>query len=227
MAAYDLWPDPAILFNLCQAHRHLGDLDKATFYCQSYLRNAPASTNRATTESLLEEMAHAKKTTMVPPRTEQTPVEGPRDVGVAADHPGAESAPPPRTPERQHGLSAPAQSPTDLPRPETPPERHRGADLLGWGFTASGVVGASAGAWLLLDASQLDDDAHETVDQSTRADMHERAADRRTLGAVVSAVGGAAVVIGAARLLWPGAAANSTSTALVLTPTSVSLVSSF
>ena len=66
-AAYYAKPDPALLFNLAQAHRLNGDLRKAISFYKTYLRKLPQSTNRGEVEAriaslgaqLQEEQANA------------------------------------------------------------------------------------------------------------------------------------------------------------------------
>jgi len=53
--AYELYPVPALLFNIAQCHRNLKDYDKAIFFFEGYLRDAPTATNRALVEDLIRE----------------------------------------------------------------------------------------------------------------------------------------------------------------------------
>lgn len=54
-AAYELDPVPALLFNIGQCHRQLGNHERAIFFYEGFLRDSPDAPNRATVESLLEE----------------------------------------------------------------------------------------------------------------------------------------------------------------------------
>jgi hypothetical protein len=54
--AYELKPQPSLLFNIAQCHRHLGDLDKAAYGYKSYLAAAPEAPNRADVEASLAEV---------------------------------------------------------------------------------------------------------------------------------------------------------------------------
>jgi tetratricopeptide (TPR) repeat protein len=54
--AYELYPVPALLFNLGQCHRNLKNFERAVFFYEGYLRDSPADTaNRAVVEDLLRE----------------------------------------------------------------------------------------------------------------------------------------------------------------------------
>src|SRR5689334_2733020 len=44
--AYEIWPHPETLFNLCQAHRQKKDLEAAVRYCKAFLRNDPKTDRR-------------------------------------------------------------------------------------------------------------------------------------------------------------------------------------
>jgi tetratricopeptide (TPR) repeat protein len=55
-AAYMIRPDPALLYNVAQCHRQLGnDADALRFY-KSYLRNAPDAPNRAEVEKRIKQL---------------------------------------------------------------------------------------------------------------------------------------------------------------------------
>jgi tetratricopeptide (TPR) repeat protein len=56
--AYELFPAPAILFNLAQCHMNLKHWDLAIFFYEGYLRARPDAKNRALVEDRLRE-AHA------------------------------------------------------------------------------------------------------------------------------------------------------------------------
>lgn len=58
-AAHDAEPVPALLFNIAQCHKHLGDHERAIFFFSSYLRNVPDAANRDVALALLEESERA------------------------------------------------------------------------------------------------------------------------------------------------------------------------
>jgi tetratricopeptide (TPR) repeat protein len=53
--AYELFPAPALLFNLGQCHRNLRHWERAVFFFEGYLRERPDAPNRAVTEDLIRE----------------------------------------------------------------------------------------------------------------------------------------------------------------------------
>ena len=55
-AAYLVFPDPALLFNIAQCHRKLGHPKEALDYFRKYLRVAPTAPNRAEVEKRIEQL---------------------------------------------------------------------------------------------------------------------------------------------------------------------------
>jgi hypothetical protein len=55
-AAYMIFQDPALLFNIAQCHRKLGHRAEALDYFRKYLRNAPTASNRPEVEKRIEEL---------------------------------------------------------------------------------------------------------------------------------------------------------------------------
>jgi tetratricopeptide (TPR) repeat protein len=58
--AYDAKPLPAILYNVGQAYRNLGDLDQAIFSFKKYLKLEPEAENREAVERLIEDLEDQK-----------------------------------------------------------------------------------------------------------------------------------------------------------------------
>jgi len=54
-AAYEALPMPAILYNIGQCHRHLGDHEQAVFFYERYLKETPGAYNREDVETLVAE----------------------------------------------------------------------------------------------------------------------------------------------------------------------------
>jgi hypothetical protein len=75
------------------------------------------------------------------------------------------------------------------------------ADGFGWGLTGAGVIGVGVSLGLVISASGLDKDANNETMQEKRDELHERASDRRLVGAVVGIAGGAALVTGIVKLI--------------------------
>jgi len=57
--AYEAKHLPALLFNIAQCHKMLGDYEKAVFFYESFLREKPDAPNRVLVESLLAESRDA------------------------------------------------------------------------------------------------------------------------------------------------------------------------
>ncbi|HEX3765331.1 MAG TPA: tetratricopeptide repeat protein [Kofleriaceae bacterium] len=95
--AYELYPVPALLFNIGQCHKNLHDYARAVFFFEGYLRDAPAATNRALVEDLIRE-ARAQLAQGAPPPA--TPAPPP-------------SAPPPNAPSPV--APPPAEPPAPVP----------------------------------------------------------------------------------------------------------------
>jgi tetratricopeptide (TPR) repeat protein len=54
--AYELFRAPALLFNIAQCHRNLADYERAVFFYEGFLRDAPQdAANRVVVEDLLRE----------------------------------------------------------------------------------------------------------------------------------------------------------------------------
>jgi tetratricopeptide (TPR) repeat protein len=53
--AYELFPAPALLFNLGQCHKQLKNYDRAIFFFEGYLRDEPRPTNRRLAQDLIAE----------------------------------------------------------------------------------------------------------------------------------------------------------------------------
>ena len=54
-AAYEVRPLPALLFNIAQCHRNLGDHERAVFFYRRYLTLEPRSKNRELVQDLIAE----------------------------------------------------------------------------------------------------------------------------------------------------------------------------
>jgi tetratricopeptide (TPR) repeat protein len=172
--AFEIWPHPETLFNLCQAYRQKKDLERAVFYCKSYLRNDPASPKRETVEARIVEMEQAidaaKQTVEKPPKGVQPaeePVQKARPVVPVAA--------------------------------EEPPRWY--ADPLAWSFVAGGVVLLGGGSWLLASAESLRDEGDAALTPERMDVLYDRADTRETFGWVAGGVGVAVVVAGVVKLV--------------------------
>jgi tetratricopeptide (TPR) repeat protein len=69
-------------------------------------------------------------------------------------------------------------------------------DPLGWGVSVAGGAGVATGLVFFANASAGQAEAATTVDVREVLDTHQRAQNRRTVGQVLTAVGGAVLVAG-------------------------------
>ncbi len=138
-AAYQAKDDPALLFNLGQAHRLAGNYPQALLAYKAYLRNVPAAPNRREVEARINEMqAIVDEQT----RTNQRPPQGtmepkPLDTSPSTSAPPPATSPPP-APESSTTLTASAPPPA-----ETTPGYKKW-----WLWTAVGVVAVGVGVGL-------------------------------------------------------------------------------
>lgn len=125
--AYEIYPVPALLFNIAQCHRNLKDYAKAIFFYEGYLRDEPTARNGALVQDLIRESrAELDKRSQATP-----PVEPP----VAVPPPSVAAPPPPVVPARAEPQVVVAT-----------PQDHRGSrvwpSLLVGGGLAAGAGGA-------------------------------------------------------------------------------------
>jgi tetratricopeptide (TPR) repeat protein len=79
--AYRVAEDPALLFNIAQAHRGAGDYDAAINWFQAYLRRLPKAPNRRDVMALVDNL---KKVRAEQQRAERRPPSGTMDPDPAA-----------------------------------------------------------------------------------------------------------------------------------------------
>ena len=90
--AFELRPDPVLLYNIAQAYRLQGNFQQASFFYKSYLRNQPDAKNRAEVEARLadleEQLDKQRKTSNAPPIG---PVNPPNRGGTGPAEPDADT----------------------------------------------------------------------------------------------------------------------------------------
>jgi hypothetical protein len=92
--AYLLKPLPPLLFNMAQCHRHLGDLERATFLLRRFLSFTLTAEQRSQAEAVLREVETASKrkpSLGVPPPT-STPSTARRPSASTARRPSASTS---------------------------------------------------------------------------------------------------------------------------------------
>jgi tetratricopeptide (TPR) repeat protein len=147
-AAYNLKPDPVLLYNIAQSYRLAGELTQALFFYRSYLANVPSAPNRREVQdriSTLEtQIAQQKAVTTQPPNTTVAPGTTP------APGPGLTPAPPGRTvdltprPSPAAGTTQPASA-----RAQKTPVYKKW-----WLWTVVGVVAAGAAVGIGVGVTQ-------------------------------------------------------------------------
>src|SRR6266545_4482365 len=141
--AYQLSGDPALLFNLAQAHRQAGHANEAVRFYKTYLREQPNSPNREIAEKQLSELHAADTPSPAAPATAPPPPAAPARASSPETAPSV--------------MGAPAAS-ADVPvvvAPPAPAPAAQSTPLPGWmpltglvataGLTAAAIVsGVSA-----------------------------------------------------------------------------------
>jgi tetratricopeptide (TPR) repeat protein len=222
--AYEAHPDPALLFNLAQCYRQLGNKDRALFFYRGFIRNKPNAPNRADVERMIKELEGGSSpppppVVVPPPATTPppTPPPSPPPAAVPPPAPVKPTPPPPATAPPPAPKPAPAppppvaRPPAAEPPPEPEPASATEADLevstqaapAGWHkWAAYGLVGAGAislgvGIAFGLQADHADEQA-ASVDIWTDQDQenYDKAKARGKFAPALIGVGGAAMVGG-------------------------------
>jgi tetratricopeptide (TPR) repeat protein len=118
-AAYRLHPDPAILYNIAQAHRLNNNPERALYFYRAYLRGDPQTRRRDDVQrriATLEQLLTVKRDVAKPPDTAIAPDEKSQAAVVSAPSsapsPAPSSAPSPApSPSLAVAPAAPAPSP--------------------------------------------------------------------------------------------------------------------
>ncbi|HZX93897.1 MAG TPA: tetratricopeptide repeat protein [Myxococcales bacterium] len=183
--AYRLVEKPAILFNIGQAYRQLRQWQQAHFYYRQYLSRDPEASNRADTESMIEQMRRRID------EEEEQRSRVARDPAAAHNDDNVLPAPP----------KPPAPAAAVSVRP--PPAGMKPARVAAWIALGAGAV--AEGAALLLHGS-----AQSSADQFNRkhaagtltaADQQLKSdAESKGRQATLAALGGAALLLTGATL---------------------------
>jgi tetratricopeptide (TPR) repeat protein len=184
-AAFEAKNDPALLFNIAQAYRFGGDYAKAIAAYRSFLRRVPEAENRADIERRIAEL---QKLADEQKRNQSTPPTGTLKPG---ENPPA--TPPPPTPETTTTSNAPALSP-----PPAVVEKPSKTKLIaGIVVGAVGIAAIAAGAAFEgLAASTNNSLSHPAMGTTFDPQKEQTLKSDEAAGAVLLAVGGAALVTG-------------------------------
>jgi tetratricopeptide (TPR) repeat protein len=177
---YRLKADPVFLYNIALAHRGKEDFEKAIFFYQSYLREAPDAANRVAVEAKIAELQRAVG-------EKQRAAESPPKTPLAPDAP----VPEPRVVE---------------PPPSPPPKNRRRWVIAGAAVGGAGLVSTVVGTVLLVQASATQRDVDEAAAMhrpwtDELADRDAAARRNTTLGIVAVGVGGTLLIAGGVAVL--------------------------
>ena len=186
--AYRLHDDPAILYNIAQAHRLAGHNERAIFFYRSYLRRTPEAPNRDEVLGRIEQLQKQPVTTAPSPQPSTAP--------QPTTTPQSETAPPAvREPEPTAAPTpAPSSAPVGIDR-----DRGRGLRIAGLALVGAGaliVVGGVVGSVIAKqDSDAIDSDWRNGLRYDASKASQGQLADK--LGIALDCIGGAIVVTGA------------------------------
>jgi tetratricopeptide (TPR) repeat protein len=192
VAAYQAKDDPALLYNIAQAHRQAGHAQDALRFYQRYLAKVPTTGHRR--EEIEVKIAELQKLIEQQKRTESLPPNQPIPTTTAGDAPSTDTSPAtaaseaPRVAEAATAPSAPA---VDLNAGRT----KKIAGLVVGGVGVAALVSGVAFCVLAKNASNDIANLDRMMGTYDPAKYQAGQLDQ-TLGAVFLGVGGAAVVAG-------------------------------
>jgi tetratricopeptide (TPR) repeat protein len=200
MAAYKTKDDPALLFNLGQAHRLAGHAAEALRFYKTYLSKVPEAANRADVEAKIRELKELVEKQKQQPQTEPPavsvagsppPITGPTLLGPA---PGATAVA-----TEVGGGGQPAAAGTVQSAPLEKPPSGRGMKWTGVALAASGLALVGTGIAFGVLAKQAGDQLTQLDQQRGVFDPSKESAGQRdqVFEGVFIGVGAAAVATGA------------------------------
>jgi tetratricopeptide (TPR) repeat protein len=202
--AYQALPTPALLFDIGQCHRMLGNGERAIFFFQGYLRDKPDAPNRALVEQLLADLQRQLDAQRAARAQDQAPTATPSPV------PGV----PPETVASQPPPVVEVTAPPTVGNPAL-----RVAGLASAGV---GVVLIGTGAALGLHASSLSSEISQLASsRGTWSPQYQSEYDSgksaATAATVLYVVGGVALATGGVLtyLGWPKRATDARPVAAV------------
>jgi tetratricopeptide (TPR) repeat protein len=171
-------------YDLGQSYRQLGLYKEALWHYQRFLDTGhPTGDVLQGVQDLIAEMqAHLANAARTMPPTEPAPDATQPEPPARAEAKLAQ--PTTQPPATQHDADTRHAPPDD--------ERRGSVNWIGWTVTVGGVATLGTTGYLILRASNLDDQANMNIDNRKRSDLHDQASTRRLAGAIVG-VGGAAL----------------------------------
>jgi hypothetical protein len=187
---------PLFDYNLGQSFRLAGAYQAAILHYERFLdRGRPTGEVLAAVQGFIAEMR-----AQLANRARSTPPTEP------AREPGEPTATPPAAPVATAAQLAMSEQSASVAEP------NRGWRRLGWGLTATGLIGAGLTTWLMVSATGLDSDAKNAARPiSERLDLQDRADSRRRTALIVGVSSGAAAVLGIVTLAIPARHSRSAS----------------
>lgn len=181
-------PAPIFDYNLGQCYRELGRYDDAIWHYERFVkRGQPTGKVLAAVNNFVDQMKAE--------REQRARSQPPTDVAPSASSDAHQE---PTLPSSSPGASTGVIS-ADAIRTEAP--NPRGTDWFGIGLVGTGGVAGVVGGVLIWDARSLRNDANDTVVQSQRITLHDRADTRALTGTIVGVAGAALIVTGVTKLV--------------------------
>jgi tetratricopeptide (TPR) repeat protein len=220
--AYELRPDPIFLYNMAQAYRRGGNLQRAIDLYKNYLLKDPSSPQRTDVEQRIQRLQkqlddeRAAKATALPPAPPEAVESVQPSSGDAAAQSPAAPAPQPTAADQP---ASPAERGATTPAPATPasvgsvppaealteavarPAAGRGLRVAGVVTGAVGLLGIGGGVYFGLRARSLSDSV-SNASRYSPADA-QSGKNAAALQWVCYGAGGAALATGAL-LYWRG-----------------------
>jgi tetratricopeptide (TPR) repeat protein len=201
-AAFELVDDPALLYNIAQAHRLDNNPERALFFYKSYLSRLPHAKNSGDVQARVVELEHLMAEQARAQRMPPTTAIGP-DGAHATTEPPAPTAEP-----QTSATPPPAPVVTTTPAAPSVADRSDGRTKrrAGIGLLAGGGALVITGVVLSVLAGQAADQIKRDAGAGRRFDPGLESTGRAydIAGPVLDAVGGAAAITGAV-LVYLGA----------------------
>jgi tetratricopeptide (TPR) repeat protein len=153
--AYEIYPAPALLFDIGQCHRNLKNYERAIFFFEGYLRDETNPARRTLAEELIAEskaeIERQRAAAAIPP-----PISSDVATALAAGPAGSQTAQPTAvTPPAE--LSRPAASPALLEARPAPEPPQRPVTRRWWFWAGVGAVAVAAGAFAYYESGHTID----------------------------------------------------------------------
>jgi tetratricopeptide (TPR) repeat protein len=221
-AAYKLKDDPALLFNIGQAHRLAGHPAEALRLYKTYLAKVPDAPNRADVEAKMTDLARQleqqKQAAATPaPVPAPAPATSAPETGAGTGAPSAEASPPVAP-----ANAAPALTPTTTTVAEA-----TSAETGGQGMRLAGIATAAAGLALVGTGIVFGVLARQAADDLSELDRNrgvfdpakEEAGERnQLLAGILIGTGAAAVATGVVLYVLGARDGRPASQAFVISP---------